>query len=353
LRGSLNPPNPLSYSQLTQQQRTRFEILKKLGTRIVEISHDLGVHFSTLYRENRRNREKTGDYDSFQAEQLAQSRKAIPRRPTKCTPENKILVRRQLEEDFSPDVMAGRAKYTGKGPALSTSTIYKLIEKDRDQGGKMYQKLARRGRRYRKNRTGAPGKGRGKLKVLAGQELKHRPQGINERNEPGHLEIDLMFSGETVWLTGVDRYTRKLSLVALPSKESEPIADEVYLWLESGKIRSITTDRGLEWSDLNPWVMDLLKKKLNLYFCQPYSSWEKGSIENMNRLLRRYFPKGKTLPWDEGNKELAARIEDKMNRRPRKILGYRTPQEVDQEWNLTRRRAAWKKTMAGGAKEAA
>ena len=356
MRGSLKPPNPLSYSQLTHQQRTRFEILKKLGTQIVEISKELGVHFSTLYRENRRNLEKPGapgEYDSFQAEQLAQSRKAIPRRPTKCTPENKILVSSQLEKDFSPDVIAGRAKYTGKGPALSTSTIYKLIEKDRDQGGKMYQKLPRRGRRYRKNRTGAPGKGRGKLKVLEGQELEHRPPGINERSEPGHVEIDLMFSGETVWLTCVDRYTRKLSLVALPCKESEPIAEEVYLWLESGKIRSITTDRGLEWSDLNPWVMDLLKNKLNLYFCPPYSSWEKGSIENMNRLLRRYFAKGKNLPWDERNKELAQRIEDMMNRRPRKILGYRTPQEVDKEWNLTRRRAAWKKTMAGEAKEAA
>ena len=83
--------------------------------------------------------------------------------------------------------------------------------------------------------------------------------------------------------------------------------------------------------------MDLLKNKLNLYFCPPYSSWEKGSIENMNRLLRRYFAKGKNLPWDERNKELAQRIEDMMNRRPRKILGYRTPQEVDKEWNLTRR----------------
>ncbi len=343
----------MSYSQLTHQQRTRFEILKTLGTRIVEISKELGVHFSTLYRENRRNREKTGDYDSFQAERRAQSRKAIPRRPTKCTPENKILVSKQLEEDIAPDLMAGRAQYNEKGPVLSTSTIYKLIEKDRDEGGKMYQKLAMGGRRYRKNRTGAPGKDRGKLKVLEEQELEHRPQGINERNEPGHVEIDLMFSGETVWLTCVDRYTRKLSLVALPSKESEPIAEAVYEWLESGKIRSITTDRGLEWSDLNPWVVGQLKNKLNLYFCRAYCSWEKGSIENMNRLLRRYFPKGKNLPWDERNIELAQRIEDKMNRRPRKILGYRTPQEVEKEWNLTRRRAAWKKTMAGEAKAVA
>lgn len=335
----------MSYSQLTHQQRTRFEILKHLGTRIVEIAQDLGVHFSTLYRENRRNQRQSGEYDSFAAEQTAQSRKELPRRPTKCTPENERFVRVQLEEDFSPDVIAGRAACTGKGPALSTGTVYKIIEKNRNEGGEMFQKLPRRGRRYRKNRTGRRAQSRGKLKVVEGQELEDRPEGINQRSEPGHLEIDLMFSGETVWLTSVDRFTRKVRLVALPNKESEPIAEAVYGWLESGKIRTLTTDRGLEWSDLNPWVVALLKKKLNLYFCQPYSSWEKGSIENMNRLLRRYFPKGKDLPWSEANHEEARQIEDLMNRRPRRILGYRTPEEVEKEWNLTRRRAAWKETM--------
>lgn len=183
-------------------------------------------------------------------------------------------------------------------------------------------------------------------------ELADRPHGINARSEPGHLEIDLMFSGETIWLTAVDRFTRKLMLRALPGKESEPIAETVYLLLEKGKIRSLTTDRGLEWSDLNPWVLDLLKSKLNLYFCQPYSSWEKGSIENMNRQLRRHFPKGTNLPWTEANHEEGRRIEELMNQRPRRILGYRTPEEVEKEWNLGRRRSAWKATM-GAAKKAA
>jgi IS30 family transposase len=106
--------------------------------------------------------------------------------------------------------------------------------------------------------------GKGKLKVKEGQELADRPQGINERKEPGDVEINLMFSGETVWLTCVDRYTRKLRLRSFPSKESGPIAKEVYLRPESGKFRTFTTDRGLEWSALNPWVANLLKKKLNL-----------------------------------------------------------------------------------------
>ena len=345
MRGNQKPPNPLSYSQLTHQQRTRFEILKQQGTSISDVALELGVHISTVYREQARNRNQTGAYDSFEAQEMAQSRRMIPRRPTKCTPENEKSVNKQLEEGSSPDVIAGRAKYTGQEQALSPSTIYKIIEINRTEGGKMYRKLARRGRRYRKNRTGR--RAQGKLKVRPGQELEDRPQGINDRKEPGHIEIDLMFSGETVWLTCVDRYSRKLTLRALPSKESGPIAEEIYALLEPGKIRSITTDRGLEWSDLNPWIVDLLKNKLHLFFCRAYSSWEKGSIENMNRLLRRYFPKGKNLPWQESNKQEAQRIEELMNRRPRKMLGYRTPEEVEKEWTLTKRSAAWKETMAG------
>lgn len=352
MRGNLKPPNPVNYTQLTHHQRTKFEILKRLGTSVVKIAEQIGVHFSTLYRELHRN-QKAGDeaYDSFQAQGMAHARKEIARSPSQLTPENEILVQQQLEADFSPDVMAGRAKRTGKGPALSTSTVYRLIEKNREKGGKMYQLLPRKGRKYRKNRTGTPSKG--KLKVLQGQELVDRPKGINQRSEPGHIEIDLMFSGETVWLTGTDRFTRKLFLRALPGKESEAIAEEVYFWLVTGKIRSITTDRGLEWSALNPWVLDILRNKLNLYFCQPYSSWEKGSIENMNRLLRRYFPKGKNHPWTEANQEEALRMEKLMNSRPRKILGYRTPDEVEKEWNLTRRKTAWKETMREESDKAA
>ena len=344
MRGILKPTNLLNYSQLTHQQRTQFQIHKQLGLAIVEIAEILGVHFSTLYREIQRNRQRGGEYDSFTAQEKALARRRIPRRVSQCTAENEKWVDQQIDKDLSPDVIAGRAKVTGASRRLSAGTIYKIIEKNRRNGGQMYRKLPRQGRKYRKNRTGQPGKG--KLKVREGQELVDRPQGINERREAGHVEIDLMFSGETIWLTCVDRYTRFLRMKALPSKASGPIAEEVYAWLGSGKIRSITTDRGLEWSDLNPWLVDLLKKRLSLFFCQPYSSWEKGAIENMNRLLRRYLPKGKNIPWSTGNEVKAQQIEDVMNRKPRKILGYRTPDEVEKEWDPTRRRRSWKETMA-------
>ena len=111
------------------------------------------------------------------------------------------------------------------------------------------------------------------------------------------------------------------------------------------KIRSITTDRRSEWSDLNPGLVDLFGNRLSLYFFQPYSSWEKGSIENMSRLLRRYLPKGKNVPWSTGNEVIARQVEEVMNRELRKILGYRKPDEIEKEWDPRRRRRSWKETM--------
>lgn len=334
-----------TYFQLTLQQRTQFQILKANGTRIVDIAERLGVHHSSLYREKARNA-GSGIYDSCAAHDLAKSRKAIPRSPTKCTPENKNLVEEALGEDLSPDVIAGRAKLTGVGPRICCTTIYHIIEQDRDAGGKLFRLLPHKGRKYRKNRTGVQRKG--KLQTLPEQEIGTRPVGINERREPGHLEMDLVFSGETIWLTFVDRYTRKIEIRALPSKESEPIALEIVILLNEASIRSLTTDRGLEWAAINRFVLGICKSKVAVYFCNAYCSWEKGAIENANRLLRRYFPKGKNLPWSDEQRIEAKRVADLMNRKPRKILGYRTPDEVEKEWSLTRRRTAWKETMASG-----
>ena len=144
----------------------------------------------------------------------------------------------------------------------------------------------------------------------------------------------------------MNRHALHLRLQALPDKERGPIAEEVYAWLGSGKIRSINTDREVEWSELHPGLVDLFENRLSLYFCQPYSSWEKGSIENMNRLLRRYLPKGKNVPWSTGNEGLARKIQGIMNGKPGKILGYRPPNEVEKEWDPMKCRRSWKETMA-------
>ena len=227
------PRNLQNYSEFTPQQRSQFQTHKQLGLAVVEIAEILGVHFSTLVREIRRNWQHDGEYDFFAFQGKASARRRVPRRVSKCTAENERWVEQRIEKDLSPDVIGGRAKVTRASRRLSAGTIYKINEKNRRDDGQMYRKLPRQWRKYRKIRTGPHGNG--KLEVRDGQGLVEWPQGVNERRERGHVEIDLMFSGETIWLTCVDRPTRHLRLRALPGKESGPIAEEVNARLGSGK----------------------------------------------------------------------------------------------------------------------
>jgi transposase, IS30 family len=295
---TLDPP--MTYSQLTLQQRIEFQIHKHLGVRIVDIAKMLGVHFSSLYRERNRNSTPAAKYEAVAANEQAKKRRALPRAPTVCTPENTTLVEALLENENngldSPDTIAGRSKIRELGIKVCGSSIYKMIEKDRRAGGKIYRLLPRGGRSYRKSRTGARRKG--KLAVRPEQELACRPEGINQRNEPGHVEIDLMFSGETIFLTCQDRFTKNIWVRAVPSKESKSVAAEICLIYQEEYLRSATFDRGLEWAQVDQMLSSTLRRKCNLYFCRAYCSWEKGGIENANRQLRGYFPKRQNLPWD-------------------------------------------------------
>lgn len=340
---------------LTPEQRT--EINKNKGKlSIVAIAKLIGKHFSTVYRELKRNALKVGEYCALEAQTLAEARKEIPRRPTKDTPENRAFVEAMLRQDRSPDNIAGRlkreamlAKEAGAKPpeqeTMGTSCIYNIIARDRKNKGELFKLMPRRGKKYRKRQTSEGRAKKGKLAVQAGQDLPNRPVTLEFRDAPGHFEADLMFSGETVWLTMVDRCSRKSIVRAMSSKDSEAIANEIFYICQTERIRTITFDRGLEWAKINPGVVDLLDQKLSVYFCAPYRSWEKGSIENLNRLLRRYFPKRENLPWNEDRKREAREVAEKMNNRPRKILDYRTPLEVEEEWTNKALKEKWQAMM--------
>jgi transposase, IS30 family len=345
--------NKMTNKHLTPENRTIINQLKGKFS-VTEIAKRIGRHFSTVYRELKRNALSQGGYCPRVAQDLADDRKEIPRRPTSDTAENRDLIAARLP-GLTPDLISGRlrleataAKAVGKEPEqkpIGTSSIYKIIARDRKSGGSLYLQLPRQGRKYRKHGATAGRKKAGKLDVKPEQELPTRPLIIECRDVPGHFEMDLMFSGETIWLTGVDRCTRKTILRPLESKDSQNIAAEIFHICSQERIRSITLDRGLEWAKLNTMVVDLLDQELSLYFCAAYRSWEKGSIENLNRLLRRYFPKGENLPWTEERRQEAQAIQDKMNNRPRKSLGYRTPLEVEAEWTDKRLHEAWKAMM--------
>ena len=102
----------------------------------------------------------------------------------------------------------------------------------------------------------------------------------------------------------------------------------------------------MEWSGLNPWIVNLFKNRLNFYLCHPDGSYEKRSFANMNRLLRRYLSSENKIPWSNGNKVMNLQIEDIMKCKLGKILDHRTPDDIEMNWGPRRRRRIGKETMA-------
>lgn len=356
---------------LTFVLRSEFAKLKAQSLSICVIAKMLEVHFSCLYRELKRCGSPE-HYCPLLAQREADAFKAASRKKSKDTPENRAFIERNLLEHWTPDTISGRQKLALKEfcevtpvpiredtastdstppPAapkppvqLGRTLIYEIIARDRREGGELYLLLPRQGRRYRRKRTTVGRNGAGRLPVKPEQELTVRFVSILDRLEPGHWEIDLMFAGETILLTAIDRATRLVDVQVLDSKDAAKVAEEVLAMCLRLRVRTLTTDRGLEWAGLDAMTAKLALSgiKVNLYFCAPYHSWEKGGIENFNRLLRRYYPKGVNFPWTPESQAKAQEAVLILNSKPRKVLGYRTPLEADAAWDQRTLEATWK-----------
>jgi transposase, IS30 family len=334
---------------------------------------------ATIYREIDRG-SIDGCYCPLKAQEGARQRWKVTRRPSKDTPACREAIAERLRADESPDSITGRQGAENGVPVpanvippqpdgsrreatldelsspvkkrlfpilICRATIYNIIEKDRREGGNMNLLLPKNGKRNRKKRGSKTIGGPGKLPVQPDQEHKNRPVGVEARDVPGHLEVDLVDAGGTWFLTAVDRVTRFCHVRALPTKEAEPIAQVIEELCLLTELRTITLDRGLEWFRLFEVERRLKVSgiKLNLYFCAPYHSWEKGSIEQFNGLLRKYFPKRVNHAWSEDRHEQAKRAQDRLNSIPRKILGYLTPAEAAAQWEGKSKEDLWRASM--------
>ena len=255
----------------------------------------------------------------------AEHRKAS-RKPYKLAavaPFLQYLEKEVLQNKFSPDASCGRAKLQNKFPVvLCTKTIYHYIDlglipiKSID--------LPLRVRRNRKKHHCW------KNRRLLGESIEQRPQMVNDRQEFGYWEIDTVVgkraAGE-VLLTLDERMTRRRHVLKISGKTKEGVAAELetlrrqYRSLFPKIFKSITSDNGSEFSDLTE-----LFKEGKVYFTHPYSSGERGTNEKQNSLVRRFIPKGKdmsTVP-----DYVVQKVQDWINGLPRRLLGYRTPDEL-------------------------
>lgn len=310
-----------SYVHLTAGERLQIYTWQREGLPQAEIARRLGRDRSTVSRELRRNG-GAGGYLPHQAEQRYHARRHRCRRRLRL--ENRRLrrlVMDLLQRGLSPEQIAGRLRAERGGTVVSAETIYDFVyESTIGRQEELYQYL-RRGKKRRTRRLGR----RAHVNPIAGRLfIDCRPAAARERTESGHWESDsLHFAEEQVVNVLVERRSRYALVTRLSNKTATETCHALIQRLTDLPHRSITADNGSENAD-HSTVSRLLS--IPFYFCHPYHSWEKGTVENTNGLLRRYLPRSTDLS-RIAQEDLEA-IATELNHRPRKCLGFRTPFEV-------------------------
>jgi IS30 family transposase len=312
---------------ITSEERHTIEHLLSQSLSPATIARQLGRDKSTITREIKRNRDqRDGVYRNELAERKAQNRQKS--KPKRCdyTPAIAAHIERELAKWHSPEQIVGDALKLGMD-CVSVETIYQKIWADKKKGGNLYEDLRNRSKRYRKR--GAAKDLRGKISNAT--SIDKRPALVDERKRLGDLEIDLIIgSGHNgAILTINDRVSGLLIMEQLTGKQAAEVTAATIARLEPYKeqIHTITSDNGKEFAGHQEIAKAL---EIDFFFAHPYHSWERGSNENLNGLIRQYIPKGtniSTLP-----SELFPRVEKALNDRPRKRHDYRSPQEKHQQF---------------------
>ena len=305
-----------AYRQLTCGERYQIECLLNEGISLRGIAQRLGRHVSTLSREVGRSGAK---YSASEAQRRSDLRRKHARKADKQCAERLATVRAALEEGLSPEQIAGRLRYEGSQWQVSHEWIYQLIARDRHANGQLHRCLRRKGKRYRKRRdaTGRCGAITDRVPIC------ERPEEVEERNRLGDWEGDTMHGSRGSLVTLVDRKSGFTRALIVKHRTAKAVAAAINRLLRDDPCETLTLDNGSEFAD-HKKVAERLK--VSVYFAEPYASWQRGTNENTNGLLRQYLPKRcdmlvikpAQLKW----------ILNQINLRPRKRLGWKCPAEV-------------------------
>jgi len=320
-----------SYCRLARTERYQIAALLQRGDGIRTIARTLNRSPSSICRELKRNEHpllKKGVYWANLADQRAERLRRIPKyklRSVESSPEIEAYVRTKLQEDWSPEQISGRLKRGGHLNVPSYSSLYRFIYRDALRSGQLWKKMRKpRACRARRNQW--------ENRLVRGEIqnrvwIDERPKIINERARNGDYERDTIQGSKTVApliLSIVDRRSRMTYLSLLPEKTAQAVHEStVSILAKDPHLHSITNDNGCEFT----WH-ERTSKALGcaIYFSHPYHSWERGTNENTNGLIRQYFPKKKELT--QATAQQVQAVETLLNHRPRKCLGYQTPYEV-------------------------
>ena len=311
-----------SYHHVTRDIRSQLYALKATGTSLHKIATIVERDVSTISREIKRNTGGRG-YRFKQADEMAAERREnASRTPKKLTPTLVAIIEEKILEDWSPDQISGRLKDDDIA-SISHEAIYQHIWEDKRTGGILYKHLRHKGKKYNKRSAGTAGRGCIPNRV----DITERPQIVEEKARIGDWEGDTVISAvsKTALLTVVDRHSKFTRMKKLGRKTAKNVRSAMKKVMCSlpYPIHTVTYDNGMEFADHQGIATDL---NAYCYFAAPYHSWERGLNEHTNGLIRQYLPKSVDFK-DVTDDEIQA-IEDRLNDRPRKILGYKTPREV-------------------------
>ena len=315
----------MSYKHFSLEERYYIEIELRKGTSVNAIAKALNRPQGTVSKEINRNRGRRG-YRHKQAHRLAQQRHLAKVKAHKLNKDVCTKIERWIqEEQWSPEQIAGRLKMQ-YGISIHHETIYRYIYDDKEKGGTLHTYLRHYGKSYRK-RNPKLGKHIG---IPERVDIDERPDIVNNRERLGDWEADTMIGKHHKGaLVTLDERVSKLRLsFPLAHRKSKAVKEAIVMLLSPFQnwVQTITFDNGREFVEHMKAATAL---KCKTYFAKPYHSWERGQNENANGLLRQYFPKSMKLH-DVAVAKVVEAI-DKLNSRPRKCLGWKTPYEVFEE----------------------
>lgn len=316
----------MSYSHIKPDERVELAVLLRAGHKQSEIAQILGKHPSSISREIKRNSTNEGRYNCWLAKRNTKAKRLNANKRFRKLRANKKLKRyieRKLKKYWSPEQIAGRLKLRYGKTILCHETIYQFIYKQREDLKKFLR--CQKGKYRKRHGTKKREKAREEAKK---KRIDTRPKIADERGRLGDFEGDTIVGGgrkERI-LTHVDRKSGYLLADKLKRAFAEIVrkttADR-FKSLPKGKKFTITYDNGTEFSEY-----ELIERetRMAVYHAYPYHSWERGTNENTNGLLRQFYPKKSSF--SEVTQEKLEKVVNLINHRPRKRLGYLTPHEV-------------------------
>lgn len=312
----------MSYRQITLEERYILSVLRKQGLRIPEIARQMGRHRSTIWREVSRNcARRDGTYRPCKAEEMTRGRRSRSRRNSRFGPQQLGVVESLLAHLWSPEQISGHLCRHGAF-SISHETIYRHVWADWRCGGSLHLWLrgARKQRRKRYRHYDSRGRLAGK------RHISQRPAVIEQRGRIGDWEIDTVLGtgSKHCIVSLVERRTGYLLIGKLQARTTEQTNRSTLELIERhrSQFQTITADNGTEFHAYK----DIERATgVRFYFATPHHSWERGTNENTNGLIRQYLPKGTSM--SRLTQTQCDVIAEKINTRPRKRHHYRTPKE--------------------------